>query len=128
MDRNAKSVINLYSIAIMLQLFHVGEEILGNAYFIQSFYGGSTYFLIAMLLFLCVPIVLLQYVKQNRHWAYRFSFVYAIVLIIDGIDHLIEYAVLGKYFNGAAGVYTGIGLIGIGFALAMALRKGMHKI
>ena len=61
-----------------------------------------------------MPIVLFYFVILKKKLAYYFSFIYVTIMILDGLDHLI---------NNDPGLYTGITFIIIGIPLIYYLKK-----
>lgn len=110
-----KNILLVYASLIVFHLLHVLEELYGQAYFINTFYGGTINFLAIMLILLIMPIILLYFVHKKNKIAYFLSYGYAIIVIIDGIDHII---------TKVAGVYTSIGLIIGGILLIYNLKNG----
>ena len=113
----------LFLLLIVLQALHVLEEVWGGAYFIYAIYGGIEIFLLIMTLLFLPPLLLFYFVYQKKRWAYSLSFVYAGILILDGLDHIIELILLRAYFHGAAGLYTGILLMMTGVVFIYSLWK-----
>lgn len=57
--------------------------------------------------------------------AYSLSYIYAGIMVIDGIGHLASLSLNKEsLLISSAGAYTGIGLIIFGVLLILALRKG----
>lgn len=115
--KKIKKLIIAYALLIFLQLLHALEEILGKAYFIDTIYNGTINFLIISLFLLLIPIVLLYFINKQNKIAYILSYIYAVIMIIDGFDHIIR-----TY----AGQYTGFGLIIIGGLLIFALKNSKY--
>ncbi len=114
-----RGTVLIFILLLVIQAVHVFEEIINNAYFISSFYGGLNNFLIAMSILWLIPLILLYGVFSGKKIAYYLSFVYITIIIIDGLDHLIR-----NY----AGLYTGILFIIIGPTLALYLLKELKNL
>lgn len=112
----------MYLLLIVLQAIHVLEELVGNATFIDSVYGGKVNFLFIMSLLLLIPIFLTYaFAVKNKKWAFYLLYVYGAVMVIDGISHIIQKE---------AGVYSGIGFIIVGiliFANGLLATKNKHE-
>ena len=106
-----KVYVRWYLVLLILHFAHVGEEVLGNAPFIQEVYGGMSTFLLLMLIGFLFPLFLLAYSAKHR-LAYLLSYGYAGIMILDGVSHLVQRV---------AGIYTGIGLLIVGSLLLNAL-------
>ncbi|MEK6933741.1 MAG: hypothetical protein AABW75_02575 [Nanoarchaeota archaeon] len=104
----------IFVLLLITHLIHIIEEVLGNAYFIDSLYKNLTNFLIINIILLAIPIVLLFYVIRRKRIAYHFSIIYGLIMIFDGLDHVIR-----KY----AGVYSGFALVILGLLLVYYLWK-----
>lgn len=116
MDKS--KVVKVYILLIVVHFLHVVEELLGDASFISNIYKGTTNFLVINLLLLTVPIILLFFVYKNKRSAYLLSYIYATIMIIDGLNHIIKVY---------PGVYTGVGLIILGFILILTLARNKLK-
>lgn len=116
-----------YILLLLFHALHVVEEILGKAYFIESFYGGLRNFLIIMILLWLIPAILFYFLLKRNKTAVYLSLIYPIIIIIDGLDHVIEFFIIGKYFNGAAGLFTGIIFLPLGILLIISLRREIYS-
>jgi hypothetical protein len=67
--------------------------------------------------------VLFYFVLNNKKWAYKLSIVYAAFMALQGLGHNIAAIITGRYFDGFAGGYTGIGLFIVGLFLIYYLLK-----
>ena len=123
-----KKITLLLLLLLILHLAHVIEEIFGNAWFIAKDYGGINNFIIIMAILYLSSLLFFYFFISNVKFSFYLVFAYTIILILDGFDHIIKIIILKKYFNGAAGVFTGIGFIIIGFTLIYHLKKEMPKI
>ena len=114
--KNIKTNLKItYLFLIALLFLHTTEEIIGKAPFITTFYNGLNNYLIAHFFFLLIPIILFLYTLDNKKWFYNLNYIYAAVMIMDGLYHVIERLV--------AGLYTGIGLIIFGLLLIYYLWR-----
>lgn len=116
-----------YILLLLFHILHVVEEIFGNAYFIESFYGGLRNFLLIMILLWVIPAILFYFLLKRNKAAIYLSLIYSIIIIIDGLDHIIEFFIIGKYFNGAAGLFTGIIFLPLGILLIISLRREIYS-
>ena len=104
----------IFVLLLITHFIHIIEEVLGNAYFIESFYKSLANFLIINVSLWIIPIILLFYVIKKKKIAYYFSFIYGLIMIFDGLDHIIR-----KY----DGVYSGFALVILGLLLVYYLWK-----
>ncbi|MBI2655300.1 HXXEE domain-containing protein [Candidatus Woesearchaeota archaeon] len=116
-----------YILLLLFHILHVIEEIFGNAYFIESFYGGLRNFLLIMILLWVIPAIILYFLLKRNKTAIYLSLVYSIIMVIDGLDHIIEFLIMGKYFNGAAGLFTGIIFLPLSILLIILLRREIYS-
>lgn len=116
-----------YALLLAIHFIHIVEEILGNAKFITSFYGGVWNFFIINLVLWFIPLVFLYFLKKKVIYAYYFFLIYGTIMIVDGVSHIVEFLVTGIYFNGVAGVLTGIILIPLGAKVALDTWRIIHK-
>jgi hypothetical protein len=111
---------------IMNHVAHVFEEILGRFWLLNKL-GLAKYLVINLVLF-CIPLILLYFVLNGKLWAYKFSIAYAGFMAIQGIGHNVATIITGRYYDGFAGGFTGIGLIIIGFAIVYYLLSDIRTI
>ncbi|MBI2632733.1 hypothetical protein HYW75_07040 [Candidatus Pacearchaeota archaeon] len=104
----------IYLSLIILHILHLLEEIFGMASFIITSYKNTYLFLFINIILLIIPISLIYAFSKKKKWAYLISYGYSLLMIIDGIEHLITQE---------AGIYTGIGLIIFSFLLIIYLTK-----
>jgi hypothetical protein len=114
--------IPLFLTMLLLHMGHVFEEIWGRFWIINAFYGLGG-FLVANWVLLCISVVIFYYYLQRQHWAVIMSLVCAAVMIINGFGHNLATLVTGKYFEGYAGGYTGVGLMLVGLFLIYNIFK-----
>ena len=119
-------VVKYYVLLLFVHAVHLAEEAFGKAYFITSVYGTLQKFLIINILLWVIPVVLLYFVAQKKRIALYLALAYPFVMIIDGIDHVIEFFLVG-YVGGAAGLITGIIFLPLGFLLLYELRKTLKN-
>jgi len=117
-------VIVFYLFMLIIHVAHVFEEIWGRFWLLNKV-GLGLYLTINCLLF-CIPVILFYFILMNKRWAYMVSVLYATFMILQGFGHIIATIISGKYFDGFAGGYTGIGLLIIGSALNYHLLKGLR--
>jgi hypothetical protein len=99
---------------------HIFEETWGRFFLIDSAFGLGWFLVTNWVLFF-------YFVLNDKPWAYYMSMVYAGIMFLNGFVHNIATIVTGKYFNGFAGGYTGIGLIVIAPLMIYYLRQEMSK-
>src|SRR3989344_9336311 len=92
----------IFALLLITHLLHIIEEVLENAYFIESLYRSLTNFLIINIILWIIPIILFFYIIKKKKIAYYFSIIYGLMMIFDGLDHIVR-----NY----SGFYTGILLI-----------------
>lgn len=122
-----KRAILLYVLLLVVHAFHVLEEVVGRAYFIDSFYGGLHNFLIVMIVLLIIPLFLLYWIIKKNKIAMYLAFFYPVVMMIDGLDHIVEVFIIGKYIAGAAGLITGLAFLPIGIVLILQLKRTLPR-
>ena len=103
-----KQLIIVYILLIAVQLLHAFEEFIGKAYFINTIYKGTTNFFIIQIIFFFIPIILLSFSIKGSKKAKTLSYLYAWIIVIDGLWHLITHI---------PGVYTSVGLVVLGLLL-----------
>ena len=108
-------IVIFYLLMLINHMAHVFEEIWGR-FWILNKVGLGIYLTINLILF-CIPLILFYFVINNKRWAYKLSIVYAGFMVLQGIGHNIATIITGKYFDGFAGGYTGIGFLIIGSAM-----------
>lgn len=121
---NKSKVVLFCLLMLVAHVAHIFEEVWGRFWLIKAFYGLGWFLVVNWLLF-CIPIVLFYFVLQEKRWAYQLSIIYAGIMILNGIGHNVATIVTGRYFDGFAGGYTGIGLLLVGPAMIHYLRKGI---
>ena len=103
---------------------HVFEEIWGRFWLLNKV-GLQLYLTINLVLF-CIPVLLFYFILNEKRWAYKLGILYAGFMGLQGIGHNIATIITGKYFDGFAGGYTGIGMLIIGSALIYYFLKESH--
>jgi len=121
---NKNKIIILYLLMLTNHVAHVFEEIWGR-FWMMNKVGPGWYLTINWALF-CIPVMLFYFVLNNKLWAYKLSIVYAAFMALQGFGHNIATIITGKYFDGFAGGFTGIGLLFIGSAMIYYLIKGIQ--
>jgi hypothetical protein len=106
---------------LVTHVAHIMEETWGRFWILNHI--GLGWFLTINWVLLCIPVILFYFVLNNKRWAYILSIIYAAFMAIQGIGHNVITIITGKYFNGFAGGFTGIGLFIIGSALFYYLLK-----
>ncbi|MGA2405906.1 MAG: hypothetical protein ABSF81_04035 [Bacteroidales bacterium] len=121
---NKNKVVIFYLLMIINHVAHVFEEVWGR-FWILNEVGLGIYLAINLVLF-CIPVLLFYFVLNEKRWAYKLSIVYAGFMVLQGIGHNVATIITGRYTDGFAGGYTGIGLIIIGSAMIYYLLKGIQ--
>jgi hypothetical protein len=107
-----------YLLLVILHLFHSLEEQIWGANFIGRFYSSYQIYFSLEIIVLLVAIVIVYFIFKRKIWALKLGLVYSIIMVIDGIFHMVELITLGKYVGGGAGSITGAILILLGIYLA----------
>jgi len=105
------TITKLLVILWVIHFLHIIEEIFGNAYFIQPIYGGLKWFLIINFSLLIIPLAFYLLIK-NKKWFYALILIYAIIMILDGFEHIVELIIHRAFYEG--GLVTSVVLIIIG--------------
>ena len=121
---NKKKVVIFYLLMIFNHVAHVFEEVWGR-FWILNIVGLGIYLAINLILF-CIPLILFYFVLNDKRWAYKISIAYAGFMMLQGIGHNIATIITGRYIDGFAGGFTGIGLLFIGSAMIYYLIKGIQ--
>jgi hypothetical protein len=121
-DRRARSVaVAAYLSLLSFHVAHILEEILGR--FIVLHKLGSVRFAVANWVLFCVPLVFFYFWLAGRRWAHRMSLLYAGVMVLNGLGHIVMTLATGRYLDGYAGGYSGIGLTVSGTFLIRSLLR-----
>lgn len=120
---NKNKIIVFYLLMLLNHIAHVFEETWAR-FWILNKVGLGLFLIINWMLFF-VPVVLFFYVLNNKRWAYKLSIIYAAFMVLQGIGHNIATIVTGRYFDGFAGGFTGIGLVVIGIPMMYYLFKSI---
>jgi hypothetical protein len=118
-------VIPFYLLMLLGYIAHVFEEIWGRFWLLNKM--GLGWYLTGNGLLFCVPVVLFYFILNRRRWAYLFSLVYAGFMGLQGLGHAAATLMTGKYFDGFAGGYSGIGLLVISLPMILFLWKEMPQ-
>jgi len=118
---NKNRVIIFYLLILINHIAHVFEEVWGRFWILDKVDTG--FFLTINWALFCIPVILFYYVLNNNRWAYKLSIIYAAFMALQGIGHNVITIITGKYFDGFAGGFSGIGLIIIGPVLIYYLIK-----
>jgi hypothetical protein len=121
-----KLVIPLYLGMLAFHVAHVFEEVWGRFFLMNAVYGMGWYLAANWTLF-CVPLVILYYLVIGKPWAFTLATIYTGVMILNGFGHNIATIVSGRYFDGFAGGFSGIGLVLIGIPLFIILWKMIRR-
>ena len=118
-------IILYYLLLITFHFGHVLEETWGRFWMVNTF-GLGLYLFINWILFF-ILVTLLYFVILEKRAAYHLSIAYAVFMVLNGAGHNIATLFTGKYFNGFAGGFSGLGLIITGIPLFTILYKNIPK-
>ena len=122
-DRRAGSVaVPAYLSLLGFHVAHVLEEIVGR--FVVLHKLGLAGFAAANWVLFLIPMALFYFWLAGRRWALRSSLLYAGLMVLNGLGHIVMTLVTGRYFDGYAGGLSGIGLAVSGLVL---LRSQLRK-
>ena len=121
---NKKKLVIFFLLMLINHIAHVFEEVWGQ-FFLLNRVGLGTYLIVNLILF-CIPVMFFYFVLYDRLWAIKLSIVYAVFMSIQGLGHNIATIISGRYYEGFAGGFTGIGLIIFGFGLIYYLLKELR--
>jgi len=110
---------------LIIHVAHVFEETWGRFWILNKV--GLGFFLTINCVLFCIPVIIFYFVLNKYHWAYKLGLVYAAFMVLQGIGHNFATIISGRYFDGFAGGYSGIGLAVIGSALFYYLFKGIRS-
>ena len=110
-----------YLLMLVNHVAHVFEEVWGRFWLLNKV-GLGLYLSINLILF-CIPVLLFYFVLNDKKWAIRLSILYAGFMALQGIGHNVATIITGRYTDGYAGGYTGIGLAIVGTGLIYYLIK-----
>jgi hypothetical protein len=119
-------IVILYLLMLAGHVAHVLEEIWGRFWLMEAVYGMGWFLVLNWVLF-CIPMVIFYFVLQEKRWAYYLGMTYAGSMILNGLGHNAATILSGRYFNGFAGGYTGIGFLILGPLLIYHLGKGLPR-
>ena len=120
---NTGPVVTLFPLMLVGHVAHIFEEVWGRFWLMRAVYGLGWFLFLNWVLF-CIPVALFYFVLQEKRYAYRLSIVYAGIMALNGVGHNVATIITGRYFDGFAGGFTGIGLVLIGLPMMYFLRKG----
>jgi hypothetical protein len=119
-DVNFK-IISLYLAMLLAHAAHVFEETWGNFRLVRILGLGK--YLFGNWVLYSIPFVILYYLIKGKLWAYYLGFLYAVIMVLNGLGHNVAYILTRKYFGAYAGNFTGIALVLIGIPLAYYIMK-----
>ncbi len=120
-------VIPLFLSLIAFHAAHVFEEVWGR-FFLMNVVFGMGWYLFANWFVFCIPLVIFYFIYLKKKTGYRIGIIYATIMIMNGIGHNLATIITGKYFDGYAGGFTGIGLVITGIPLLISFRKEIQNI
>ena len=108
---------------ILLQVFHIFEEIAGRAY---ELVGPLRTYLFAASGLVTFNVLFLALIILDLRAGYLLGLVGATIAIVNGLVHLIGYARTGSYRQGiGAGLFTGVPLALAGAAVLAQLVQAI---
>jgi hypothetical protein len=121
-DRRAKIA---YLGLLAFHAAHVAEEVLGRFFIRQRL--GLVLFLVVNGILFGLALTLYYFWRRGRRWAALLSALYAGFMVLNGVGHNIMTLATGRYFEGYAGGFSGIGLAVSGSVLLSRLRRGDQR-
>jgi hypothetical protein len=111
-----------YLSLLAFHVAHILEEVLGG--FIVLHRLGLAPFVVANWILFLIPTVFFYFWLLGRPWARRIRVLYAGFMVLNGLGHNVMTLATGRYVDGYAGGFSGIGLAVSGtFLLIFLLRK-----
>lgn len=110
-----------YLSLLSFHVAHILEEILGRFVVLQKL-GPVRFAAVNWGLFL-IPVVFFYFWLAGRRWARRTSVLYAGLMVLNGVGHNIMTLATGRYLDGYAGGFSGIGLAVSGTILIRSLLR-----
>ena len=98
-DVNSK-IISLYLAMLLAHAAHVFEETWGNFRLVRIL--GLGRYLLGNWILYSIPFIILYYLIKGKIWAYYLGFVYAVIMILNGLGHNVAYILTRKYFGAFA--------------------------
>lgn len=117
-------IILLYLLLLTFHVAHILEETWGHFWIMDKIFGIDLFLLLNWILF-CVPVFFFYLIILDKKTGYYLSIVYSIFMVLNGIVHNLATLIIGKYFDGFAGGFSGIGFIIIGIPLSILLLKNI---
>ena len=118
--RRSRAVV-AYLALLAFHVAHILEETLGR--FVVLHKLGPVGFAAANWALYCIPLVFFYFWLTGRRWAHRMSLLYAGVMVLNGLGHNVMTLATGRYIDGYAGGYSGIGLALAGAVLIRFLLR-----
>lgn len=120
--RSGPGPVIAYLCLLAFHVAHILEEIFGGFVVLHKI-GLARFMAVNWVLFL-IPMTFFYFWLLGRRWAHRMSVLYAGLMILNGLGHNIMTLATGRYFDGYAGGFSGIGLAISGiFLLVLLLRR-----
>ena len=125
MNANALSVdpraVRAYLGLIVFHVAHILEEVFGNFVVLRRLGLGA--FLAVNWVLLCLLAAVFYFWLLGRRWAYWMSVLYAGFMVLNGLGHNVMTLATGRYFDGYAGGFSGLGLAVWGLLLLTSIRR-----
>src|SRR5512136_3188111 len=121
-DRRAKIA---YLSLLAFHAAHVAEEVLGRFFIMQRL--GLVLFLVVNGFLFGLALTLYSFWRRGRRRAGLLSALYAGFMVLNGVGHNIMTLATGRYFEGYAGGFSGIGLAVSGLVLLSLLRRDNRR-
>jgi hypothetical protein len=120
-------IVLLYLALLAFHVAHVFEEVWGRFFLMKAVFGMGLYLVANWVLF-GLPLVVFYFILLEKPVALKLGAIYAAIMILNGFSHNLATIVTGRYFDGFAGGFTGIGLIIVGIPLLILLWKEIQRI
>ena len=110
-----------YLSLLCFHVAHVLEEIVGR--FVALHKLGLIGFAAANWVLFLIPVTFFYFWLAGRRWARRMSLAYAGLMVLNGLGHNVMTLATGRYLDGYAGGFSGIGLVLSGTVLLHSLLR-----
>jgi hypothetical protein len=115
-----------YLSLLSFHVAHILEEILGRFFILDRL--GPAAFAAANWVLFCIPLVFFYFWLAGKRWAHRLSLLYAGFMVLNGLGHNIMTLATGRYLDGYAGGFSGLGLAVSGTILFRSLLRQDHGL
>lgn len=116
-----------YILMLLVHQAHIYEEILGH-YFLIGYMGDQLYLIGNWLLF-SIPLGLLYLViRWDKKWVYYLSIIYVVMMMFQGIEHILMSFVDDSLFVVYSGEITGLAIYIVGIPLVYYLYMNIERV